>query len=1831
MKSLTIYKHKMRTIPLFCGILLLISGLFSIFFISEGPTSIYNINNTPNPISSYDYAPIQNNQEGSNVGVLLNSTAQINRTISNGDWTYYGPLDYRSNPWRMELPGRAISDSSVNWKLQQGTVIIKGLSERNNFIPDYQSGPLWNSFESNAWYYSPYFYLDNYWGAQPVVTNQLQNIIPQSGYTTNTTEFVTPGSQDFGESETGVGFMQLNNSRRYYTYSLADNLTYSPIAQITNLSMFNVQRQSVWYQNAAQIGYNNYYTANAEPESTTVVNKGSQTDWAWGNSQGFYNSNHSINSNYISSDLALNTYYRLYYSQTKPGTTGTFYTRTTANWDVTVNKIIEFRMPFYYYDQSIISPNVKMSADLLFINLGKPFTSNVFNDMGNGVNGGLELLPNSRVEYLIVNRGTSTPVGSTVSKFLSVDGGGYISNTSCDISGVGDAGNVITTGWYEMLIRVNIEFRSYGALDKTGNTLGEGVSGTSSVNVPYFNSIDGVRTIIANPIVTIEESTILADPSKPNGAENFIESAPIPWNSRMLNDTSPILSFGYKLSDTLRSAENYLYEARVCAKLRLNYNSGQVYEYKISSPYNLREISNFGGIDRFQWYLNSTVQQAFNISLSNFTIHVGIFLGPQFTLKLNSSPYSRIYFNNINFTLNTIPDPAQLNLKLEFLNTGGGSYLFGFTNYGEYSMFSFLPGSIISNLYWDSNSINDCFRFNSFYPVQFDFSATFVANYSNWDVKTNIAAIAGNELFVELNQTINTPKPYAFDDWYGKSGSMGPIYNSNFTSYWNDNFNIFLVIPKFTNGNDTFWKLNWGIDNNNPIFQIRRIGTTNYFTWNRNIEIYREINPINIYGNPVKNFGVVQVCYLDNALFYGYTYSGYINHGIDQMDWDLQFTIPNELGQIILDKNPPSFTPPGLTEFIVTDGTNDAVHIQVEKRNTILTSPTNCSLNYYWLQPNETILKSRSSLAGNLNQAGYYNSTAEGSYIAGIDSEDIGQNYIALAIYAVSDISSSGRIQGEQYLNGIYRMGMNYSLFYLRESGEKYNPPVFLFSPSDLAQDYNTAGTILRWQIGYSYFTGGEYGNYSLFYDGALIQTGIWNDLDNITYMIPADLSIKMHHYELEVSNLYANATDSVFVTILNKLPFVVYTPNSAQYIFGSIGNTLSWTFADDQTWLNYPQTDALQYSIFQNDSLIETGYWTNNTNIVYNIPSNLAVGTYLYHVKFTDGYDNVTTGTTTITINPIANNLPYVISTPNNIEYVYGSIGNTLSWTFADDQTWLNYPQTDALQYALFRNDTLIKTGFWLNNTAVIYPLPNLLDVGTYQYYITFTDGFDNVTTNISIVTIVHNPKPTIISNPPIRIAIGSINHIIQWNIYDTTVTGNPTYTIFVNGTVIVQTGFWTSGSNVTYTLPNTLAWGTHNYTLVADDGYSELLGASHNSTSTAVVVSVESNIPVLNELSQNKTSSPEVTLSWSTTADAISYYIYRTTIPINSTQGQTPIAIVNTTNYVDLLPSMGVYYYYIAGFNGSSLSGLSNSQFIEYIPFNATMISIAVNNMLLTFTNVPNSTFPWFSQTQVNYDGQYAIQSGATGHNGLSAIETKVNGKGIISFYWIVSSESNADFLSFYVNNILISRISGNTNWVKFEYRISTSGENTLKWEYRKDSALSAGQDCGWLDIIHWISYPLDSPVISTIIPNPSSTGIINIQWNQVSGATSYRVYRATYIITSIDNLTPLVLITSNEFQDNITINGTYYYVVVAVNNSGESEISNCRYVTVAIPPPEPQTNSTTTTTTTTSTTTPRSSSINPFKQVSGYPISLLFITILAFGVMLTYNKHRKVMINP
>ena len=121
------------------------------------------------------------------------------------------------------------------------------------------------------------------------------------------------------------------------------------------------------------------------------------------------------------------------------------------------------------------------------------------------------------------------------------------------------------------------------------------------------------------------------------------------------------------------------------------------------------------------------------------------------------------------------------------------------------------------------------------------------------------------------------------------------------------------------------------------------------------------------------------------------------------------------------------------------------------------------------------------------------------------------------------------------------------------------------------------------------------------------------------------------------------------------------------------------------------------------------------------------------------------------------------------------------------------------------------------------------------------------------------------------------------------------------------------------------------------------------------------------------------------------------------------------------------------------------------------------ALNAPQLTWTT--GGVGEWFGQSIVTHDGVAAAQSGVTGDSGENTLGTLVNGPGLLSFWWKVSSEMFGDALELWVDGSRVASISGDQDWAQYSLNLA-SGPHSVSWAYVKNGALADGADAGWVD---------------------------------------------------------------------------------------------------------------------------------------------------------------------
>lgn len=118
--------------------------------------------------------------------------------------------------------------------------------------------------------------------------------------------------------------------------------------------------------------------------------------------------------------------------------------------------------------------------------------------------------------------------------------------------------------------------------------------------------------------------------------------------------------------------------------------------------------------------------------------------------------------------------------------------------------------------------------------------------------------------------------------------------------------------------------------------------------------------------------------------------------------------------------------------------------------------------------------------------------------------------------------------------------------------------------------------------------------------------------------------------------------------------------------------------------------------------------------------------------------------------------------------------------------------------------------------------------------------------------------------------------------------------------------------------------------------------------------------------------------------------------------------------------------------------------------------------------WTDITTSTSYWAQDTSQVYAGAQSMRSGVIGHLNHSGLRYNgVFNAGNIEFVFKVSSETNYDFLKFYVDGVETGSWSGEVAWTKVQYPVS-AGSHELTWIYNKDVSVVSGYDAAWIDAV-------------------------------------------------------------------------------------------------------------------------------------------------------------------
>ncbi len=226
--------------------------------------------------------------------------------------------------------------------------------------------------------------------------------------------------------------------------------------------------------------------------------------------------------------------------------------------------------------------------------------------------------------------------------------------------------------------------------------------------------------------------------------------------------------------------------------------------------------------------------------------------------------------------------------------------------------------------------------------------------------------------------------------------------------------------------------------------------------------------------------------------------------------------------------------------------------------------------------------------------------------------------------------------------------------------------------------------------------------------------------------------------------------------------------------------------------------------------------------------------------------------------------------------------------------------------------------------------------------------------------------------------------------------------------------------------------------------------------------------------------------------------------------------------------------------------------------------------------FTKFPwelTSASNWSIDNVTHYEGNYSARSGDIGDSQLTdlSLTYEVASDDSISFFRKVSSESNYDYLQFYVDGLMLGSWAGELDWERVAFPVSM-GLHVFTWRYMKDFSVSNGSDAAWVDFIVLPAFPTTTVYAgiddyscgnSTYQLAGSATNYSTVQWSS-SGTGTFNLPNSLsplYFPSEADVAAGSVVltITVDGVTGTVTDNLTLYFEQPTLADAG-SDVSIC-----------------------------------------------------------------------
>ncbi|HJV34105.1 fibronectin type III domain-containing protein [Geomonas sp.] len=367
------------------------------------------------------------------------------------------------------------------------------------------------------------------------------------------------------------------------------------------------------------------------------------------------------------------------------------------------------------------------------------------------------------------------------------------------------------------------------------------------------------------------------------------------------------------------------------------------------------------------------------------------------------------------------------------------------------------------------------------------------------------------------------------------------------------------------------------------------------------------------------------------------------------------------------------------------------------------------------------------------------------------------------------------------------------------------------------------------------------------------------------------------------------------------------------------------------------------------------------------------------------------------------------------------------------------------------------------------------------------------------------------------VSLSWGAVSNATGYNIYWSTTAGVTTG----NGTKIAATGN-------SFVQTGLQAGTTYYYVITAVNAAGESAASAQASASTNAAPPVVT-VPAAPMGVMAAGGTKQTTVSWPAVTGATSYNVYYSTSSGVTTTSGTKLSGATSPSVVTNLADSTTYYFIVTAVNSAGESAAS--------------VQVAAT----TLTPAPAPTAP-AAPTGVTATGganqatiSWQAVSGATSYNVYYSTTSGVT---------TTSGTRKAGVSSPYV----LTGLSAGTTYYVVVTAANAVGESAAS------AQASATTNAP----------PPAIPAAPTGVTATGGTNQVTVSWPAVSGATSYNLYWSTKTGVTTTSGTKISGATSPYLQTGLAAGTSYYYVVTAVNSSGESAASAQVSAATAAPAP-------------------------------------------------------------